>query len=367
LTSTSSNSLSLLPSEPKIFHGRESEVSAIIRTFSQENPRIAILGPGGIGKTSLSKAILHHSEITARYGQQRFFIACDTASDSVQLAALIGAHLGLKPGRDLTQPVLYQFTSSPPSLLILDNLETVWEPAESHREVENLLTLLADIDHLALIITMRGAERPANVQWTRPFLEPLKPLTQDAARKTFIEIADNGHSLEDIDTILLLGDNMPLAIDLLAHSVDYEGVSNVLNRWEIERTSLLSQGYDKRSNLDLSISLSLASPRLRSLPQSQDLLSLLSILPDGLSDIELVQSKLPIDNILTCKAALLRTSLAYIDDKKRLKVLVPIREHVHKLHPPMAHVIQPILKQFQEVLKIHEAHHGTVSSPGLVA
>ncbi|KAJ6600432.1 hypothetical protein DFH09DRAFT_595284 [Mycena vulgaris] len=44
----SSNSLSLLPSEPKIFHGRDSEVLAIIQNFSQESPRIAILGAGGV-------------------------------------------------------------------------------------------------------------------------------------------------------------------------------------------------------------------------------------------------------------------------------------------------------------------------------
>jgi hypothetical protein len=64
----------------------------------------------------------------------------------------------------------------------------------------------------------------------------------------------------------------------------------------------MSDGYDKRSNMDLSITLSLSSPHF---PHSKDLLSLLSILPDGLSDTELVQARLPIDNILGCKAALI--------------------------------------------------------------
>jgi hypothetical protein len=84
--------------------------------------------------------------------------------------------------------------------------------------------------------------------------------------------------------------------------------------------------------LDASISLSLSSPRITS--DSKELLSLLSILPDGLSDIELVQSNLPIPNILGCKAALLATSLAYQDDKKRLRSLVPIREHIQQFSPP---------------------------------
>ncbi|KAJ7457718.1 P-loop containing nucleoside triphosphate hydrolase protein, partial [Mycena latifolia] len=356
-----------LPSEPKIFHGREFEVSAIIETLGKPSPRIAILGPGGIGKTSLARAILHHPEIAARYDQHQVFIACDTTSSTIQLAGLIGAHMGLKQGNDLTQAVVRHFTRSPPSLLILDNLETVWEPRESRAEVEKFLALLAEIDLLSIIITMRGMERPANVRWTRPFLEPLKPLTQDAARQTFLDITDNGHTLADTDHILGLVDNMPLGIDLIAHLVDYEGFASVVNRWEKERTLLLSEGHDKHSNLDLSISLSLDSPRIQSLPESRELLSLLSILPDGLSDTELLHSKVPIDNILACKAMLLRTSLAYTDDQKRLKVLVPIREYFQKAHPPVAHIIQPLLQYFQELLDVYETYHGHISTAGTVA
>ncbi|KAJ7466458.1 hypothetical protein FB451DRAFT_1093357, partial [Mycena latifolia] len=332
--------------------------------FSQESPRIAILGTGGMGKTSLARAILHHPAITARYDQCRTFVACDVASSSVQLAAIIGAHVGLKPGKDLTQPVVRYFSTAPPSLLVLDNLETIWEPKESRGDIEKFLSLLADVDHLALIITMRGAERPANVRWTHPFLEPLKPLTQDAARKTFIDIADDSYALEDIDHVLLLADNMPLAIDLIANLVDHEGVSAVVNRWETERTSLLSMGNDKGSNLDLSISASLASSRLISLPQSQELLSLLSILPDGISNTELVQSNLPIDNILACKAMLLRTSLAYTDDQQRLKALGPIRDYVYKMHPPALSVVHPLVQYLHKLLEIHETYDW---SPEIIA
>ncbi|KAJ7485947.1 hypothetical protein FB451DRAFT_1363697, partial [Mycena latifolia] len=154
----SSNSFSLLPSQPKIFHGRELEVSTILQQLNQKIPRVAILGGGGMGKTSLARAILHHPHLSARYDQHHFFVACDAASSSVHLAALIGAHVGLQPSQDLTKPVVWYFSNSPPSLLILDNLETVWEPKESRANVEKLLALLEDIEHLTLIITMRGAE-----------------------------------------------------------------------------------------------------------------------------------------------------------------------------------------------------------------
>ncbi|KAJ7850856.1 P-loop containing nucleoside triphosphate hydrolase protein, partial [Mycena leptocephala] len=353
-----------LPSEPKIFHGRDSELSDILQLFSQGTPRIAILGAGGMGKTSLARAVIHHTEITERYNQHRFFVACDSAATQVELAALIGAHVGLKLGKDITCPVIQYFSSSSDGLLVLDNLESLWEPIESRAKIEEFLSLLTGVDHLALVITMRGAERPAKVAWTHPFLPLLKPLEQAAARQTFIDIADNTHDPDEVDKVLSLTDNMPLAISLIAHLVDSEGCSHVLSHWEEEKTSLISDGYDRTSNLDLSVSMSLSSPRLNS--NSKDLLSLLSMLPDGLSDVELVQSKLPIDNILGCKAALICTSLAYSDEHKRLKVLVPIREYMQKIQPPGNHLIQPLLKYFQELLELYAEYRGTQSGSSTI-
>ncbi|KAJ7493511.1 hypothetical protein FB451DRAFT_1164407 [Mycena latifolia] len=328
-------------------------------TAEEELPRIAILGAGGMGKTSLACAALHHPDIATKY-EHRFFVACDSASTSVGIAGLLGTHLGLKPAKDLTKPVLENLSNRSSSLLILDNLETPWEPKESRGGVEEFLSLLADIQHLALIITMRGAERPANIRWTRPFLQPLKPLPDEAAWETFVDIAEDSHHREDINHVLRLTDNMPLAVDLIAHLVDVEGCSNVLSRWEEEKTSLLSTGHDRKSNLDASIALSISSSRMNSTPGAKDLLSLLSILPDGLSDVELLQSNLPIREILACRATLLGTSLVYIDANRQLKSLVPIREHVVQFHPPSAHLIEPLLKHFHLVLDLYQRYQGRV-------
>ncbi|KAJ7839685.1 hypothetical protein B0H14DRAFT_1065977 [Mycena olivaceomarginata] len=363
---SSSNSISMLPSEPKIFHGRHSEVSDILDLFKGKTPRIAILGTGGMGKSSLAKALLHHPTITAMYQQNRFFVGCNSPTTKMELVTLIGTHVGLKLGKDPVQAVLKHFSNNPPSLLILDELETLWESTESRGDIEELLSLLTDINHLALMITMRGAERPAKVQWTRPFLLPLKPLDQKAAYLTFIDIADDKHDLDEVDKILSLTDNMPLAINLLAHLVDSEGCSNVLLWWKKEKTSMISEGFDKRSNLNLSILLSLSSPRIKLLPQSKELLSLLGMLPDGLSDVDLVQSKLLLEHPLKCKAVLMSTALAYSDENKQLKVLMPIREYIQQHRRPEDQLVHTLLKHFQALLHFFFQYLGTESSASTV-
>ncbi|KAJ7887623.1 hypothetical protein B0H14DRAFT_3127573 [Mycena olivaceomarginata] len=204
-TSTSSDGSSVylgtndLKNSPRSFYGRESELDHIMKMIAQQPARIAILGGGGMGKTSLARAVLHHPE-TSQNLNSRFF-------------------------------------------------ETVWDPIQSRGGIEEFLSLLTDVEHLTLIITMRGAERPAKVHWTHPFLLPLEPLSDEAAQQTFMDITDNVYAAEDVNQILGFTDNMPLAVDLIAHLSDYEGLSNVLTRWKTEKTALLSDSNKQLRSL----------------------------------------------------------------------------------------------------------------------
>ena len=148
----SSNSISMLPSEPKIFYGRESELANILELLSQKTPRIAILGAGGMGKTSLARTVLHHIRQWCWYEKRHYFVACDSVATKAELVGLVGDHLGLKSGKDLACPVVQHFSQNPPSLLILDNLETLWESTKFHNEIKELLSLLTNVGHLALIV-----------------------------------------------------------------------------------------------------------------------------------------------------------------------------------------------------------------------
>ncbi|KAJ7644945.1 hypothetical protein FB45DRAFT_1116920 [Roridomyces roridus] len=362
----SSKSISMLPARPQIFLGRDAELAAIVRLLRKEHARIAILGAGGMGKTSLARAALHDPSLSERY-QHHLYVSCEWASTGIDIAGIIAEHLGLPSGKNLTKAVLRTLAARGSCLLILDNLETTWEPLETRAGVQDLLSLLTDIPHLALIVTMRGAERPSGVRWSRPFLQPLGPLSEEAARTMFSEIADDYHHPTEVNQLLQFADNMPLAIDLMAHLVAYEGCTDVLARLETERTALLSGGRDRRSSLDASIALSLSSARVTSQPGATDLLSLLAILPDGLSDVELGHSALPIDDIFACRTVLLSTSLVYYDNRKRLRSLVPIREYMQRSHPTPPPLTRSLQKHFQTLLELYRTYKGSHQMANLVA
>jgi hypothetical protein len=169
-----------------------------------------------------------------------------------------------------------------------------------------------------------------------------------AARQTFIDLADDGHDDSSIKKLLELTGNLPLAVSLIASVADSEGCAQALSRWQLESTRMLSDGYDQRSSLDISIMLSYTSTRMTS--GAQELLSILSMLPDGLTHADLVQAKLPIIDILACKTTLIQTSLAFVDQDQHLKVLVPIREHIFRVHPPPNELKLKLRDHFHQLL-----------------
>ncbi|KAJ7931287.1 P-loop containing nucleoside triphosphate hydrolase protein [Mycena leptocephala] len=354
--SNSSSIFSVLPPLPKIFHGRDPQLMLIVTTMQIQPAYLAILGPGGMGKTTLAIATLHHPEIISKY-DQRHFISCESAFQHNQLLNIIGVHLHLEPSKQLLKSIIDHFLNCGSTLLVLDNLETAWED-EGRAEVEELLSLLSDVPQLSLLITMRGAERPAKVKWTRPFLPPLEPLDPSASRQTFIDIADepSGQETEDLDVLLKLSGNLPLAVSLMAAVASHEGYSNTLRRWKIENTALLSNGYDKRSNLEKSIAISLSSPRMLSLPHAKDLLSLVSLLPDGLDEVDLLsRDAVDIPNILHARAALLRISLAYMEHG-RLKTLSPIRQYMQRVFPPPCGAVERLRGHWDSLLMLWKSH-----------
>jgi GTPase SAR1 family protein len=149
----STGSFSMLPPSPKIFHGRDLELNSVITILLQDSARIAILGAGGMGKTTLAIAAVQNSQVESKYSQ-RYFVSCQSTPTCVELASMIADHLGLEKQSNLSSTIVQYFTHSPQSLLVLDNFETPWEPSSSRSEVEEFLSLLTDIPQLALVVGM---------------------------------------------------------------------------------------------------------------------------------------------------------------------------------------------------------------------
>lgn len=119
--------------------------------LKDDGARMVILGPGGIGKTSLATAVLHDPDVTEKYADQCYFISCHSTATCAELVASIATQIGYNTPKK-EKGVVHFFTHSKCSLLVLDNFETPWEPSASRPEVESFLSLLADIPQLSLLV-----------------------------------------------------------------------------------------------------------------------------------------------------------------------------------------------------------------------
>ncbi|KAF7298434.1 AAA domain-containing protein [Mycena kentingensis (nom. inval.)] len=365
-STSGASTLSLfLPPAPQIFHGREKEIEQALEILIQESPHVVLLGPGGIGKTAMAKTLMHDSSVVAKY-KQRYFIACDSMRTENDIALALAVALGVKITSRPGAAVVQQLRAQPGTLIVLDNFETPWEDEMTRGPVEKFLANLAEVPEMGLLITMRGQERPSYVKWSKPFLPPLEPLSAVDAFEAFVEIADPDDTTnnEDISKLLSITGNVPLAVILMASTASRSdgGCSAVLARWSTENIALLSEGEDKDQSLTASIRISLSSPRLKSTPGALELLSIISLMPDGLIEGDLRSGVIPIGQPLAAKIALMRTALAY-HEAGRLKVLAPVREVISTLHPPAyMSLLRPLRIHWECLYRPwHEPRHGAKS------
>ncbi|KZT33765.1 TPR-like protein [Sistotremastrum suecicum HHB10207 ss-3] len=360
----------LLPMPPEIFHGREKEVDAIVDLLGTEGAHCAILGTGGMGKTSLTLKVLHDSKVIETFATRRHFIPCESATDADSLLVLLSSHFDMTPRGFLPTLSRILRTTRRRVLLVLDNLETCWEPSSGREKVEALLSKLTECVGLNLLVTMRGAERPSNVRWHRPFLPVLSTLTPSAATQTFLEISDAPQDDPIIPQLIKRLEYIPLAIVLLANLAQSTTCQELLRRWEETHTEMLTRGHDTRlSSLDVSIRLTLDSERLVAVPEATIVLKALSLLPDGLAQADLLQSvSLKPAECSAAVAALKRVAvLSQSSPDGRLRLLSPIADFVRATRPMDAAEFVPILNHFLALQRSVEWGKRDLGNPNRLA
>jgi len=345
-----------LPPKPGMLLGRNSELLRIVASVtkdSAEPARLAILGGGGMGKSTLALNALHHPEVVETFGEHRYFVSCESAGSAGGLLSVLAAHLDIS-GDQLRKRVLTALGSTK-LLLVLDNFETPWEEHRQRVDVEQLLGTLTALSNVTLVITMRGSERPLGTTWTTPVLEPLKPLDLTAARHIFAEVASlNSEQEESSETLELLGhlDGIPLAITLAASVVRDTSIADVLASWRTEGTTAIQSPIsptERLSSLDNSIRLSIETSRVVDVPQALQLLQLLALLPSGLPE----NFQHPaIRSMRRATSALKSSLLAYTGDNGYLRSLCPIRTYILRHHPPPYSLAAPLEQHYREIAKL---------------
>ena len=152
--------------------------------------------------------MLHDEYVARRYEDRRFFVPCDSATSVESLASVIASKIGLSNEQrrngvqsETREADVVAFlgggthgsdrAEAPyPTIIVLDNFESPWEPVTSRAGVEEFLARMAALENVTVVITLRGTERPANVNWEHPLLAPLHVLDGQASRDLFLSISD---------------------------------------------------------------------------------------------------------------------------------------------------------------------------------
>ena len=261
--------------------GRDELIDKIVG-LAESLTSIALIGAGGIGKTSIALTVLHDSRIKKRFNENRRFIRCDQfqparADVLNHLSKAIGA--GVKNPKDLTS--LRRFLSSQELFLVLDNVESILDPQGTDgRDIYAVVEELSRFGNICLCITSRISTVPPRCH--RPIISTL---SMESACDIFYDIYKNSGRSDVVKQIIQELDFHTLSITLLATTAAHNAWDHnrLAREWSTHHARALRTHYN--GSLEATIELSLASPTFRDLePIARDVLGVIACLPQGIDE-----------------------------------------------------------------------------------
>ena len=244
---------------------------------------MALVGTGGVGKTSIILTVLNNYRIKQRFGDNRMFIRCDrlTASHTHLLRKLSEATgAGVDNPEDLSP--MRRYLSSKEMIIVLDNAESILGLAEtSAQEIYTIVDELSQFSNICLVITSRVSNT------LPPHYETIEipTLLMEAGHQTFYRIYGLCKRSDDINKILKELDFHPLSITLLATVARHNrwNTKRLVAEWERQRTGVLRAR--NLGSLASTIELSLASQMFQELgPNAREVLGVVAFFPQGVSE-----------------------------------------------------------------------------------
>ena len=271
-----------MPLKPGIFHGRDDMVEDIAQLLLQEETsHVCILGPGGMGKTSVSLAVVELPLIKKRFpGRNVIWVPCIAATSATLLLEILYIQLQIPGDKEVTlEKIISELDAlKQPRLIVVDNFETPWNG--NQKQVGDILRRLAVLSHIAILVTMRGRRPPCYgaIKWQSKDIEATD---EKSCLRIYHDINPGSGNDPDVAKLLSALGHMPFAVTLMANlgAESRLRAKDLLESWSESGTKILSN--DPEQSMDQSIRLSVESDLVKRNPDSILLLTILSLLPAG--------------------------------------------------------------------------------------